>query len=52
MAEEEEEEVHREVMEVRDKEKEQRTRPTEELESFALNEEHPECNDPRTDTPL
>lgn len=42
MANKEEDEVHREVMEVRDEEKEQRTQPIEELESFTLGKEHPE----------
>lgn len=39
MAKEEKEEVHLEVMEVRDEEKEQRTQPAKELESFVLNGE-------------
>lgn len=38
---EEEEEVHLEVMEVRDEGKEQKTDPTKELEGFPLNNEHP-----------
>lgn len=42
MANKKEDEVHREVMEVRDEEKEQRTQPIEELESFTLGKEHPE----------
>lgn len=40
MVEEEEEEVHREVMELRDEEKEQRTQLAEELKSFILGKEH------------
>lgn len=42
MTKEEDKEVHPKVIEVRDKEKEQRTQPTRELESFILNEGDPE----------
>lgn len=38
----EEKKINREVLEVRNEEKEQRTQLAEELESFILNKEHPE----------
>lgn len=40
LAREEEEKVHREIMKVRDKEKEQKTQQAEELESFTLSKGH------------
>lgn len=40
----EEKKINREVLEVRNEEKEQRTQLAEELESFILNKEHPEKN--------